>query len=40
MRKIKEFDRVSLKDGREADVMETFENKVLKLPTLIWCVEP
>lgn len=28
MRKIKEFDRVLLKDGREADVMETFENKV------------
>lgn len=28
MQKIKEFDRVLLKDGREADVMETFENKV------------
>mgnify|MGYP001091269516 CR=1 FL=1 len=28
MRKIKEFDRVLLKDGREADVIETFENKV------------
>lgn len=27
MRKIKEFDRVLLKDGREADVMEAFENK-------------
>ena len=27
MRKIKEFDRVLLKDGREADVIETFENK-------------
>ena len=28
MQKIKEFDRVLLKDGREADVMEPFENKV------------
>ena len=27
MRKIKEFDRILLKDGREADVMEAFENK-------------
>lgn len=27
MRKIKEFDRVLLKDGREADVMEVLENK-------------
>ena len=27
MRKIKEFDRVLLKDGREADVIEAFENK-------------
>ena len=27
MRKIKEFDRVLLKDGIEADVMEAFENK-------------
>lgn len=27
VREIKEFDRVLLKDGREADVMEAFENK-------------
>lgn len=27
MREIREFDRVLLKDGREADVMEAFENK-------------
>ena len=27
MKEIKEFDRVLLKDGREADVMEAFENK-------------
>ena len=27
MRLIQEFDRVLLKDGREADVMEVFENK-------------
>ncbi len=27
MQVIKEFDRVLLKDGREADVMEAFENK-------------
>lgn len=27
MQKIKEFDRVLLKDGREADVMEVFDNK-------------
>nr|WP_296960718.1 hypothetical protein [uncultured Mediterraneibacter sp.] len=27
MREIREFDRVLLKDGREADVMEVFENK-------------
>lgn len=27
MREIKEFDRILLKDGREADVMEAFENK-------------
>lgn len=27
MQKIKEFDRVLLKDGREADVMEAFDNK-------------
>jgi len=25
---IKEFDTVLLKDGREADIMEAFENKV------------
>ncbi|MCI5901129.1 MAG: hypothetical protein MRZ74_01205 [Blautia sp.] len=28
MQEIKEFDRVLLKDGREADVMEAFDNKV------------
>lgn len=27
MREIREFDRVLLKDGREADIMEVFENK-------------
>lgn len=27
MREIKEFDRVLLKDGREADIMEAFENR-------------
>lgn len=28
MVKIKQFDTVLLKDGRQADVMEAFENKV------------
>lgn len=27
MQENKEFDRILLKDGREADVMEAFENK-------------